>query len=101
MLQSKLTCAAVILAFAVGTAADAQDGDRVRDALSGLLGSSICSDPPLVTKWCTALGVQAAYWIDKGESFAIDRHFELKDQTFANTTGITICYTDGHCIHPQ
>ena len=101
MLRSKLNCAAVILAFGLATAADAQSADRIRTALSGLPGASVCADSPLLAKWCANLGVQAAYWIDKGVSLAIDRHFELGDQTFANKTGIAICYNDDRCIHPQ
>jgi len=101
MPRSKVNYAAVILACVVVTTADAQSADRIRTALSGLLGASVCADSPLLAKWCANLGVQSAYWIDKGMSLEIDRHFELKDQTFANKTGITICYNDGHCTHPQ
>jgi hypothetical protein len=101
MLRSKLNYAAVILAFVLVTAADAQNADRFRNALSGLRGESICPDSPLLARWCANLGVQTAYWIDKGVSLGIDRHFDQKDQAFANNTGLTICYIDHHCIHPQ
>jgi hypothetical protein len=98
MLRSKLTYAAVTLALVVATGAYAQDAYRVRNAFSG---ASVCADSPVLSRWCADLGVQAAYWIDKGVSFAIDRHFEQKDQRLANKTGIAICYNDGHCIRPQ
>src|SRR5262245_20927833 len=100
MLRSKLNCAAVTLTLVVATGAYAQDAYRVR-AVSGLHGASVCADSPLLSRWCAQLGVQAAYWIDKGVSLAIDRPFEQVDQRFANSTGIAICYNDGHCIRPQ
>jgi hypothetical protein len=89
MLRSKLNYAAVILVIAIATSAEAQKTDRIRNALSGP-GASVCADSPLLGKWCADLGVQRAYWIDRGVSLAIDRHFEQKDQAFANNTGITI-----------
>jgi hypothetical protein len=102
MLRSKLNYAAVILAFVVAIPADAQNAVRIRNVLSRLhLDASVCADSPLLAKWCANLGVQTAYWIDKGVSLAIDRHFEVKDQEFANKTGIAICYNDDHCIRPQ
>jgi hypothetical protein len=101
MLRSKLNYAAVILAFVLVTTADAQNLARIRNALSGLPSVSLCADSPLLAKWCANLGVQTAYWIDKGASLGIDRLFEERDQAFANSTGITICYIDLHCILPQ
>jgi hypothetical protein len=102
MLRSKLNSAAVILAFVVAIPADAQNAVRIRNVLSRLHpDASVCADSPLLAKWCANLGVQTAYWIDKGASLAIDRHFEIKDQEFANKTGIAICYNDDHCIRPQ
>jgi hypothetical protein len=100
MLRSKLNCAAVILVFAVATPANAQKTDGTRNALSAS-GASVCADSPLLARWCANLGVQAAYWIEKGVSLAVDRQFEQKDQAFANKTGITICYNDHHCIDSQ
>ena len=79
--------------------ADNETAGRIRDALSGALGATICSGA--ASAWCAALGVNAAYWIDKKISLAIDRHFEAKDQAFANKHNITICYSNGHCIRPH
>jgi hypothetical protein len=101
MFRSKLSYGAVILTFVAATAADAQNANRSRKALSGLPRASVCADSPVLAKWCAKLGVQTAVWIDKGVSLAIDRQFELKDQTLANETGITICYNDDRCTHPQ
>ena len=101
MLQLKLTWAAVIVAFVVATGADAQNANRVRNALSGSPSANACEDSPVVTRWCATLGVEAAYWIDKGVSLAVDRHFEQRDRALANKTGIIICYNDDHCTHPE
>jgi hypothetical protein len=97
--MSRSIFAAVLLCLTCFSSVSAQDFGRIRDALSGALGGTLCSGP--AAGWCAALGIEAAYWIDKGTSFAIDRHFENKDQEFANKHKVTICYKDGKCIRPK
>jgi hypothetical protein len=99
-LRSKLSYGAVILTFLAATAADAKNANRGL-AFLGLPHASVCADSPVLAEWCAKLGVQTAVWIDKGLSLAIDRRFELKDQTIANEIGVTICYKDHRCTHPQ
>jgi hypothetical protein len=81
--------------------ANAEEANRIRDALSGALGATLCAESATLAGWCAALGTEAAYWIDRGLSLAIDRHFETRDQKFADSHQITICYPDGHCIRPR
>lgn len=88
-----------LLASAEGNTASESAG-RIRDALAGATGGTVCLGSPALQSWCAALGIEAAYWIDKGVSLAIDRHFETQDQDFANKHGITICYADGKCVRP-
>lgn len=98
-MRRSLFLSLLILAGAFSSPAAAQDAAKIRDIAAGLVGASMCAGD--FTKWCGALGVLAAYWVDKGVSVAIDRHFEAEDQKFANEHGITICYSDGSCIKPQ
>lgn len=98
MIQRSMFALLLMVSAAVSSAS-AQDAQKIRDIAAGLVGASLCAGD--LSKWCGALGVLAATWVDKGVSIVIDRYFDSKDQSFSNEYGITICYKDGKCIKPQ
>ncbi len=78
-----------------------ESAERIRSALAGALGGTICAPSAVWAGWCAVLGIEAAYWVNEGVSLAIDRHFKAEDQKFANEHGVTICYSDATCITPK
>ncbi|MEQ1715042.1 MAG: hypothetical protein ABL907_03490 [Hyphomicrobium sp.] len=98
-MRKSLKVFAIVWGIAISNIAAAQTADEVRSTLAGAVGGSLCVG--LYSRWCAALGVGAAYWINKQVSLAIDRQFAEKDQRFANSYKVTICYNNGRCIHPK
>lgn len=101
MLIRLFAAALVSAGLFISSPAMSQDATTVRNTLAGAVGGTLCAEAGPWARWCAALGVAAAYWVDKGVSLVIDRHFEAKDQDFANKNKITICYKDGKCIKPK
>lgn len=82
--------------------AEPYTAERIRDVLSAGVAGSLCAEVNVKwAAWCAVLGVEFANWLDKGVAIVINRHFEVKDQEFADVHGVTICYSDGKCIKPK